>query len=61
VGVFDGLEGALDDFGEVGNAFDQAHHIKVHQINDAQVRFFRQRLVIDFAVEWMEQHREFST
>lgn len=46
-----------DDFGEVGAAFDSTHHIEVHQIHDAPVRFFRQRLLVDFAIDWMEQHR----
>ncbi len=46
-----------DDFGEVGAAFDAAHQIEVHQIHEAPVRFFRQRLVVDFAIQWMEQHR----
>jgi len=49
-----------DDFGEIGAAFDTAHDIAVQQINDAQMRFFRQRLVVDFAIEWMEQHRDLS-
>ena len=46
-----------DDFGEIGAAFDRAHNIVVRQINAAPVRFFRQRLVVDFAVAWMENHR----
>jgi len=49
-----------DDFGEIGNAFDAAHKIAGQQINDAQVRFFRQRLIVDFAVEWMEEHRDLN-
>lgn len=49
-----------DDFGEIGEAFDRAHNIAVRQINAASVRFFRQRLVVDFAVAWMEQHRDFT-
>ena len=52
-----GLEGNPDDFGEVGAAFDLAYDIHVQQINDAQVRFFRQRQIVDFATNWMEQHR----
>ncbi|MFN8467783.1 MAG: AAC(3) family N-acetyltransferase [Caldilineaceae bacterium] len=48
-----------DDFGEIGTAFDAAHNIAVRQINAAPVRFFRQRLVVDFATAWMEQHRDF--
>jgi aminoglycoside 3-N-acetyltransferase len=49
-----------DDFGEIGAAFESTHNIVNQQINGAEVRFFRQRLVVDFAVTWMEQHRDFS-
>jgi aminoglycoside 3-N-acetyltransferase len=56
--TYENLEGHPDDFGEVGDAFDQAHNISVQHINSAQVRFFRQRLVVDFAAQWMEQHRD---
>jgi aminoglycoside 3-N-acetyltransferase len=55
-----GLEGDPEDFGEVGTAFDKAHNINVYQINDAEVRFFRQRLLVDFATQWMEEHRDVS-
>ena len=48
------------DFREIGAASDGAHNIAVQQIGGAQVRFFRQRLVVDFAIEWMEQHHDFS-
>ena len=58
--TYETLETNGDDFGEIGAAFDTAHDIKVMKINDAEVRHFRQRLVVDFAVEWMEQHRDFS-
>jgi aminoglycoside 3-N-acetyltransferase len=56
--TYENLEGYPDDFGQIGDAFDQAHNIRIHHINDAQVRFFRQRLVVDFAAQWMEQHRD---
>lgn len=46
-----------DDFGEIGEAFDAAHEITIGKINEAEVRFFKQRQVVDFAVEWMEKHR----
>jgi aminoglycoside 3-N-acetyltransferase len=49
-----------DDFGEIGAAFDAAHNIAVRKIRDAEVRFFRQRLVVDFATLWMERHRDLS-
>lgn len=47
-----------DDFGDIGTAFDAAHEIAVQRISGAEVRFFRQRLVVDFAVQWMEEHRD---
>jgi aminoglycoside 3-N-acetyltransferase len=47
-----------DDFGEIGQAFDAAHHIEVKQIANAEVRLFKQRAVVDFAVAWIEQHRD---
>ncbi len=49
-----------DDFGEIGDAFDETHNIVVRKINDAPVRFFRQRPLVDFAVAWMEQYRNFT-
>jgi aminoglycoside 3-N-acetyltransferase len=49
-----------DDFGEIGAAFDTAHSIGVQRIQDADVRFFRQRLVVDFAKSWMEENRDLS-
>lgn len=48
------------DFGAIGGAFDARHGVVVNQVNDAQVRFFRQRAVVDFVVAWMEQHRDQS-
>ena len=55
--TYETLDTTSDDFGEIGAAFEEAHAIAVQHINDAQVRFFRQRLIVDFAAAWMEQHR----
>ena len=52
-------DGNPDDFGELGAAFDKAHNIPIQRINEAEVRFFRQRPVVDFAVAWMEEYRDF--
>jgi aminoglycoside 3-N-acetyltransferase len=52
-----GLEGAPDDFGQVGAAFDRACNIHIGRINDAEVRYFRQRTLVDFATRWMEENR----
>jgi aminoglycoside 3-N-acetyltransferase len=56
--TYEVLDTHYKDFGEIGAAFDAAHNIAVQQINEAEVRFFRQRLVVDFAVAWMEAHRD---
>ena len=58
--TYETLDTNLDDFGEIGVAFDRAHNIAVQQVDGAEVRFFRQRQVVDFAIEWMEQHRDLS-
>ena len=58
--TYEMVEGHPEDFGSVVIVFDRAHKIPVHKINDAEVRFFRQRPLVDFAVNWMEQHRDFT-
>ena len=50
-----------DDFMALGDDFDRAHNIAVHRIGEAEVRFFRQRLAVDFGVGWIEQHRDAGT
>lgn len=57
---YETLDTDMDDFGEIGAAFEKAHQIAIQQINNARVRFFRQRPLVDFAVAWMEQHRDLS-
>ena len=57
---YETLQTYADDFGEIGQAFDAAHQIAVNQIARAEVRFFRQRALVDFAVAWMERHRDLS-
>ena len=54
---YETLDTNPDDFGELGDAFDKAHGVNVQQIGNAEVHFFRQRAIVDFAIEWMEQHR----
>jgi aminoglycoside 3-N-acetyltransferase len=54
---YETLDTNASDFGELGAAFDGAHDLTIQQIGGAQVRFFRQRPLVDFAVEWMERHR----
>lgn len=56
--AYETLETHDDDFEQIGEAFDTAQGIEVQRINSAPVRFFRQRLLVDFAVTWIEQHRD---
>lgn len=49
-----------DDFGPIGEAFDTAHNITVNQIAAAEVRYFKQRASVDFAVAWIEKHRDLT-
>jgi aminoglycoside 3-N-acetyltransferase len=46
-----------DDFDDVGAAFDTAHNVQIQHIGNADVRFFRQRPLVDFAAAWMERNR----
>lgn len=57
---YDALETYGDDFGPIGAAFDAAHGVQVQQIMQAEVRLFRQRALVDFAIAWMEQNRNLA-
>jgi aminoglycoside 3-N-acetyltransferase len=57
---YETLEIYDNDFGEIGSAFDAAHQLIVNRINQAEVRFFKQRALVDFAVKWIEQHRDLT-
>lgn len=48
------------DFAEIGRAFDAAHPVTVGRVGQAEARLFSQRAAVDFAVAWMNQHRDFS-
>ena len=56
--AYEALETDSDDFGAIGEAFDAAHGVAVHRVGGARVRLFRQRPLVDFAVEWMERRRD---
>jgi aminoglycoside 3-N-acetyltransferase len=57
---YESLQLYPDDFDEVGAAFDLAQQIRIGRIADAEVRFFRQRTLVDFAAAWMEKHRNLT-
>jgi aminoglycoside 3-N-acetyltransferase len=51
------LKTSDDDFDQIGAAFDAAHQIEIGRIHQAEARFFKQRLAVDFAVKWIEANR----
>jgi aminoglycoside 3-N-acetyltransferase len=45
------------DFVRLGKEYDKTANIGIHMVGDAEVRFMRQRPLVDFATEWMEKNR----
>ena len=46
-----------DDFEQIGAAFEVAVGLSVGQVGDAEARLARQRALVDFATDWMAEHR----
>lgn len=46
-----------EDFPVIGDAYEAAHGIPRGRVGQAEVRFMKQRPLIDFAVQWMERNR----
>ncbi|WP_256759391.1 aminoglycoside N(3)-acetyltransferase [Cohnella sp. WQ 127256] len=46
-----------EDFVRLGQQYEQATQTKVHQVGNANVRFMRQKPLVDWAVNWMEKNR----
>jgi aminoglycoside 3-N-acetyltransferase len=55
---YEAMEFYSDDFGEIGKAFDADYGLTVGKIANAEVRFFKQRALVDFAKDWMETNRK---
>jgi aminoglycoside 3-N-acetyltransferase len=55
---YEAMEFYSDDFGEIGKAFDAEHAQPLGKIAQAEVRFFKQRALVDFAKDWMEKNRK---
>ncbi len=54
---YDTLDEDTDDFITVGTAYEQSIGYEPARVGDAQVRYLRQRPLVDFATAWMNQHR----
>ncbi|MBE2268720.1 MAG: AAC(3) family N-acetyltransferase [Anaerolinea sp.] len=54
---FDELDLNSDDFDQIGDAYEVENGIRRGSIGRAEIRFMRQRPLVDYAVTWMGQHR----
>ena len=55
--AYEGLDINSDDFEQLGTDYEARHPVQRGKVGNAEVRFFRQRPIVDFAVEWIPQHR----
>lgn len=46
-----------EDFIKLGDIYDKEKCIKIHKVGNADVRFIKQRPLIDWTVQWMEKNR----
>ena len=46
-----------DDFEQIGAAFEVAVGLSIGQVGDAEARLTPQRVIVDFATDWMAEHR----
>ncbi|NWF70371.1 MAG: AAC(3) family N-acetyltransferase [Chloroflexi bacterium] len=46
------------DFVQLGDAYEAAHGLARGRVGRAEVRFMRQRPLVDFAVKWLEANRK---
>lgn len=55
---FEDLDWNEDDFAEIGKAFEAAtDEVSIGKVAQAESRLMRQRPLVDFGVQWMEQNR----
>ena len=46
-----------EDFEQIGEAFEEKHEVKKVLLGNATLRLMKQRELVDFAVEWIEENR----
>jgi aminoglycoside 3-N-acetyltransferase len=52
------LDMNTDDFDTIGDSYEAAQGISRGRVGNAEVRFMKQRPLIDYAVQWMEKYRK---
>lgn len=48
-----------DDFDQIGDSYEVKNNIPRHKVGRAEVRFMKQRPLVEYAVQWMETNRNF--
>lgn len=46
-----------EDFVKLGSIYEKEKNIKIHKVGNADIRFMKQRPLVDWAVEWMKKNR----
>ena len=46
-----------EDFIQIGTAFEQQNTVRKMTLGNAELRFMKQRKLVDFAVDWIQNHR----
>ena len=46
-----------EDFVQIGEAFEQTNAVKKAMLGNAELRLMNQRKLVDFAVDWIQDHR----
>ena len=47
-----------EDFEEIGEAFENRHSVQKVTLGNATITLMKQRELVDFAVQWIEQNRK---
>lgn len=55
---FETLELDAEDFERLGTAYEAEQHISPCRIGNAEVRLLKQRPLVDWAVQWIQEHRD---
>lgn len=54
---YETIDEDTDDFITIGTAYEQSIGYTPARVGDAEVRYLKQRPLVDFATAWMNQHR----
>ena len=46
-----------EDFTQIGEAFEAQHRVAKAPLGNSRIVLMKQRELVDFAVEWIEKHR----